>query len=152
MSCPKWTGSPRPPVSFQILKRSLKRKSIKDFTTVAHREEFLLQYWREERRRKEEVCWNLLLVPTVVRPDRHRRTSHDHLPREIVSLRRWPTQIYKSSVRASRHLPQLCKRQGQEGDYVGGEWVETFTRGSERMAATQPPPSPPQRSNPPPQD
>jgi hypothetical protein len=34
----------------------------------------------------------------------------------------------------------------------GGEWVETFTRGSERMAATQPPPSPPQRSNPPPQE
>jgi hypothetical protein len=34
----------------------------------------------------------------------------------------------------------------------GGEWVETISRGSERMAATQPPPSPPQRSNPPPQE
>jgi hypothetical protein len=76
-----------------------------------------------ERRRKEEVCWNLLHVPTVILPDRHRRTSHDYPPREEVILPRWPTRIYKSSVRAKQHLPQLCKRQGQEGDRLGENWL-----------------------------
>jgi hypothetical protein len=119
MSCPKWIGSPRPPSSFQTLKRSSKKKSIKDFITVAYREEFPLRYRQEEQRRKGAVCWNLLCVPTVVRPDPHRRMSLDHPPREIVTLPRWPTRIYKSLVRANRLLPQLCKRQGQEGTIWG---------------------------------
>jgi hypothetical protein len=62
------------------------------------------------KKTEKEVCWNLLLVSTVVRPDRRRRMSHDHPPRETVTLPRWPTRIYKSSVRVSRHPPQLCKR------------------------------------------
>jgi hypothetical protein len=99
---------------------------------------------------KEEVCWNLLLVSTVVGPDRYRRMSHDHPPREIVTLPRWPTRIYKSSVRASRHLPQLFKRQGQEGDHLGENgWRRLL---EDRREWLLPSHHPPQRSDPPPQE
>jgi hypothetical protein len=99
--------------------KSLKKKSIKDFINAAHREQFLLRSRQEERRRKEEVCWNLLLIPTVIHLNRRRRMSHDHPPRKTVTLPRWPTRIYESLVRVSRHLRQLCKCQGQEGDLLG---------------------------------
>jgi len=119
MNCPKWIGSPRPPSLFRTLRRLLKKRSSKNFTTVICWEESLLRCRREERRRKEEVCWNLLLIPIVACPDCHRGTFHDHGAREKVTLLCWLTCIYKSLVRANRRLSQLCKGQDQEGEDLG---------------------------------
>jgi hypothetical protein len=89
----------------------------------------------------------------------HRRSSRSpslYVPRSPSERDSHPSSLANSDLQVfgtGEPTPTPAMQASGSGrEPFGGEWVETFTRGSERMAATQPPPPPPQSSNPPPQE
>jgi hypothetical protein len=104
------------------------------------------------RKKKERRS---LLEPPVRSHRRSSRSPSPYVPRSPSEGDSHPSSLADSDLQVfgtgePTPTPAMQASGSGRGPF-GGEWVETFTRGSERMAATQPPPSPPQRSNPPPQ-
>jgi hypothetical protein len=108
---------------------------------------------KEEGKKKERRS---LLEPPARSHRRSSRSPSPYVPRSPSEGDSHPSSLADSDLQVFRtgeptSTPAMQASGSGRGPF-GGEWVETFTRGSERMAATQPSPSPPQRSNPPPQE
>jgi hypothetical protein len=100
------------------------------------------------RKKKESTSF---LEPPACSHRRSSRSPSPYVPRSPTEGDSHPSSLADSDQQVfgtgePTPTPAMQASGSGRGPF-GGEWVDMFTRGSERMAATQPPPSPRQRSH-----